>query len=176
MHGQQGVPAQLEEVLVNTDGFHVEQFGPQGHQVPLQLGARGIDLAKRGAAAGSCAQRREDLFRRPQVVRYARVSGPDGRGCRRRRLGSGEAGRLRRPGVVPHLRGVGGTEAERAATGRRAERFQEEKRGAIALRGHERDLHRLQAAIQRNLAQTRHHAVFHAAPQRPAAEQERVHL
>jgi hypothetical protein len=29
------MPAEFEEVLVNADGFHVEQFSPQGDQIAL---------------------------------------------------------------------------------------------------------------------------------------------
>jgi hypothetical protein len=58
---------------VDTDGFHVEQLGPEGHQVTFQRGARGIDLALDGAAAGGGAQRGENLFRRAQIARDARV-------------------------------------------------------------------------------------------------------
>jgi hypothetical protein len=45
----------------------------------------------------------------------------------------------------------------------RAQRFKEEQRGAIALRGHERDLHALEPALKSDFPQTRHHAMLHAA-------------
>ena len=48
-------------------------------------------------------------------------------------------------------------------------------RRRVPLRRCKRQFHPLQPALPRDLAQPRQHAVLHAAPQHPAAQQERIH-
>ena len=49
--------------LVNADGFHVEEFGPQGDHRARAAVRRAVDRALRCAAACGGADRGRDLFR-----------------------------------------------------------------------------------------------------------------
>ncbi len=51
LHGEQGVAAEFEEIVVDADGFDVEEFGPEDGEIAFERGARGVDGALRSAAA-----------------------------------------------------------------------------------------------------------------------------
>ena len=174
LHGEQRVAAEFEEILVNADGFHVEQFGPQGHQVALQRGARGIDGALRSAAARGGAHGGEDLLRRAQIGRDARVGGRaraawrSGAGCS---CGSGAvpAGAAADRAGSALRGGRCGRQAEDAIGGSGAERFQEEQRGAVALARPRTGFPRL--ASPRSTAISPRRATMRCSTPRPSARQ-----